>query len=336
MRAFIGAATSQGRGSPAAGISIVDIDGAEITQIGVAKTEFENPMYLTLSHDGTVLYASHAVADGRVSAWRVAEETLLPLGEARSTHGRTPCHLSIDASGKYLLNADYGSGSISVHPILDDGSLGPASDIVQHTGSGPTQRQRSSHAHMVLTDEATGQILAVDLGADAIYRYTLDDGQLVVVDTIVMPAGSGPRHLDIFDRTAYVAGELDSTLSIVDLDAGQVITAAPSVPSTATGSNPSAIRVAPDGRHVLVANRGPDTIGVLDVTGPGPRLVHTEPTRGNHPRDMTLSPDGSHVYAANQFSDSISVHRFDVAAGTLEPVGDLYATPSPACILFAA
>lgn len=337
MRAFIGAATAQGEGSSATGISIVDIDRGIITELAAVADGVGDPMYLAITPDSQVLYASHAVNDGMVSAWAIEAAGLSQLGQPVSTHGRTPCHLSIDPSGRYLLNADYSSGSISVHPILDDGSLGAASEIVQHTGSGPTNRQKGPHAHMIVPDPARGHILAVDLGADSIFRYELapDDGRLSVVDAIAMPAGSGPRHLVIQDHLAYVANELDSTVSVINLDAGSVALTVSSLPADSNDvSYPSAVRLSPDGRFLYVANRGPDTVAAFAVDAGQLELVHTMSTGGVHPRDLMLAPDASHVYVANQFSDTITVFERDESSGALTPVGDAFSTPSPACIVF--
>lgn len=344
MRAFIGAATAQGGGSPIAGISVVDLNDPGFSADGLVATvdsRVGSPMYLTLSPDGRRLYASHAVEVGQLTAWQVRgmndDTPLKALGDIQPTHGRTPCHISIAAAGRHVLNADYGSGSVTVHPILDDGALGPATDLVQHTGAGPTDRQLGPHAHMIVTDPHSGHILAVDLGADTIFRYRLDEtsGQLEVVDTIGLPAGAGPRHLVIIGRRAYVANELDSTVSVVDLGSGRVLSTVSTLDDGSTVSYPSAIRASVDGRYLIVANRGPDTIAVLSVGGDTVKLVNTVPTGGEHPRDLTMSPNGAYMYVANQFSDSITSFRFDSHTGAVTPIGEPFKTPSPACIVFA-
>src|SRR5690606_2120610 len=130
-RPYIAAATTGGQGSSAKGIVIADVDGARLTPVGVGADDVENPMYLAMPDGGRVLYTVHEAGEGRVSAWQVDDDTLRPLGESRPTGGNGPCHLSIHPSGRYLLTADYGSGSISVQPIADDGSLGEWTALVQ-------------------------------------------------------------------------------------------------------------------------------------------------------------------------------------------------------------
>ena len=43
--------------------------------------------------------------------------------------GNLPCHLGINKKGEWLLVSNYGSGSVSVLPILQDGALGEMTDL---------------------------------------------------------------------------------------------------------------------------------------------------------------------------------------------------------------
>jgi 6-phosphogluconolactonase (cycloisomerase 2 family) len=340
MKAYIGAATSGGKGSPASGITAVDIDGAAFDTVGGA--DIANPMYLALSPGGDVLYSLTEREQGSVSAFTTTGAQLAPLGKAHVT-GAEPCHLSVHPSERLLLIANYQTGSIVVHPINDDGSVGAACDTVTHHGSGPNQqRQQAAHAHMVVVDPATGDgrghILATDLGTDTVYRYTLDaaTGQLRPFDELHTPPGAGPRHLVVEGKYAYVANELDSTVTVFDLDSGSPVTHVSTRPvGSAELSNPSAIRLSPDGRFLYVANRFVDEIAVLSVDGPNLTLVDAIPCGGEHPRDIVLSPDGRYLYSANQFADTITTFRVDMQTGALTPEGEPFQTPSPACVVWA-
>jgi 6-phosphogluconolactonase len=341
MRAFLGAATTTGKGSPASGISVLDVDRAKITKIG--GVEAPDPMYLALSADGRVLYSIAERQDGQVRAWTVDGSSLAPLGEPQSAGGSGPCHISIHPSGRYVLNACYGSGTVAANPIHADGSLGAPTAVVQHEGSGPdTSRQEGPHAHMIITDPATGpgrgHVLVADLGTDVVYRYALDlsSGALTLADELRTPPGAGPRHLVVRDRFAYVANELDSTVTVMDLDAGSALGTVSTRPEGSTeASHPSAIRLSVDGRFLYVANRFVDEIAVLAVDGAELALVGAVPCGDDHPRDIVLSPDGSHLYSANQFADSITSFRIDRATGMPERIGEAFSVPSPSCIVWA-
>lgn len=342
MRAFIGAATSAGQGSPAAGVTVADIAKSVVTPLDpAALAGVDNPMYLALSPDGRVLYAVHETGDGAVSAWLPGDDGVRPLGEPRPTGGDGPCHLSVHPGGRYLLTADYGSGSLSVHPIAPDGALGEATDVVRHQGSGPNaERQEGPHAHMIVTDPDRGHVLAVDLGTDTVYRYRLDEaaGRLTLDDEIRLAPGSGPRHLVLRDRYAYVVTELASTVTVIDLTAPAVVADVATHVDDAGDhrgpSHPSAIRLSPDGRFLYVANRFVDDIAVLSVDGPEVALVAGVPCGGTRPRDLALDPDGEYLYVANQYSDQLVSFRIDQRTGVPEPTGHVLQTPSPANILF--
>jgi len=135
------------------------------------------------------------------------------LGQ-QSTGGAAPCHLALSPDGRWLVTANYTSGSVSVHPVHGDGSLGARTDLVEHRGHhGPqADRQDGPHAHQVVFVD--GGLLVCDLGLDAVVGYHLDDGRLTEVARSAMPAGSGPRHLVLDGVTAYVLGELSSTVTV--------------------------------------------------------------------------------------------------------------------------
>ena len=347
MRAYIGGATS-GQGSPASGIVIVDVDGPKITEVGRGAEQIGNPMYQAVSASGEVLYTVHETDPGLVSAWAVEDATLRPLGRPRPSGGTGPCHLSLHPGGGFLLVANYGNGTFAVLPVRVDGALGEAVADVQLTGSGPVvSRQRSSHAHQVIVDPgegpARGHVLVTDLGADRGHRYLLDasTGELAEVDVANLAAGSGPRHLVVSGQHAYVAGELDSTVTVLDLTTSPpaaVSTVSTVDPSARTGSavsQPSAIRVSADHRFLYVVNRGVDEIAVLTVDGPEVSLVGSVSSGGTHPRDLEVSPDGAYVFAANQFDDTVVSFAADPDSGLLTPTGDVFETGSPANITFA-
>ncbi|MBB5786805.1 lactonase family protein [Jiangella mangrovi] len=339
MRAFIGAATSAGQGSPAAGVTVADIDKGVVTPLDTsALAGVDDPMYLALSPDSRVLYAVHETGAGAVSAWLPGDDGVRPLGVPRFTGGNGPCHLSVHPSGRHLLTADYGSGSLSVHPIGPDGALGEATHVVQHEGSGPDpDRQTGPHAHMIVTDPVRGHVLAADLGTDTVYRYRLDDatGRLSLDDEIRLAPGSGPRHLVLREPYAYVVTELASTVTVLDLATATVLADVATHTDPDRGpSYPSAIRQSPDGRFLYVANRVVDDIAVLSVDGPDVALVATVPCGGAHPRDLELDPDGRYLYVANQFSDQLVSFRIDQQTGLPEPTGQVLSTPSPSHILF--
>lgn len=70
------------------------------------------------------------------------------------------------------LTANYTGGSVAVHPIGPDGSLGKMSDFVQHHGGSINpQRQQEPHAHSFTIAADNRFAYAADLGLDKVVIY---------------------------------------------------------------------------------------------------------------------------------------------------------------------
>jgi 6-phosphogluconolactonase len=278
-----------------------------------------SPSYLIV-HNRTV-FAVNEIDDGSVSSFKLND--LSPLSTV-STGGLWPCHLAYHPAG-YVLAANYGSGSVSVHPVTE-GVLGASTDLVTHSGSGPnSERQEGPHAHQVVVhpDET---VTIVDLGIDRLMHYRLADGRLSPLGETVLPPGTGPRHM-VLHRSGrwYVVGELSATvMSIVD---GAVVESCPTTASP-SGAQPSAI--VSDGELLYVANRGTDTIAVLEVS-PALRRIAEIPCGGEWPRDLAL--DGDRMYVANQYSHTVVCFT---TGRDPQPTGEVLQVPSPACVLVGA
>ena len=307
---------------------------------GASNTERpESPSYLAWHPDGRHLYAAGEASDGQVWALRLGAggHGLSVLGSA-TTDGAHPCHLAVDPSGRVLVTANYTSGSVSVHRLRPDGQIGELRQLVQHTGSGPDpDRQRGPHAHMVYFATDT-LVLVVDLGADLIAAYRLDPaaGTLTPSASSPLPAGFGPRHLvALRDDRVAVAGELTGEIALLRLDPA---TGGLTVLGVREGSDvaerpaaPSGIGRTADGRFVVMANRGPDTVASFRVGADTLHRVNELSGGGAHPRDITVV--GDRVYVANQESDSITVLRLDPGTGGLTGTTSSFGTPSPTQVL---
>jgi 6-phosphogluconolactonase len=290
-----------------------------------------HPSYLAVAPGGRKLYAVHELDRGLISAFAVGDDGSLRLLGTQSSGGAQPCHLSVHPSGRYVLSAHWGSGSIVVHPVQRGGELGQASHVVENP---------EPHAHMVITDPAGRWVLAVHLGAGTVSTYDLDleSGRLRLQAEVTL-LSAGPRHLAFHPlaTTLYVVNELDSTVTACGYDpaSGRVEPGGTvrTVPEDVAVENyPSAIRVSPDGRFVYVGNRGHDSIGVLS-TAPGLRLVATFPCGGEFPRDIALDDHGRLLWVANERSDLVVGLAVDRSDGSLATAGTAVKVPKPTCVL---
>jgi 6-phosphogluconolactonase len=332
---FVGGYTGEsgGRGE---GVVLLHRDprtGA-LTHAGLAART-PSPSFLARHPRLPALYAVNELPEGTVSAWTVAGDGALTPLAVQPTGGSEPCHLAVTADGRHLAVANYGSGSVTVFPLDGSGAPGERTDLVVHQGHGPdADRQDGPHAHMVSPDPDSSGMLAVDLGADRVFRYTLDpvSGRLLAREPALAAApGSGPRHLGRHpDGTLYVVAELAGTLTGYRADPESGALRPGLALPTSDGPAPvypSELVIGRDGRFIWVANRGPDTVAVF---ADGERTAEV-PTGGAWPRHMALF--GHHLYVANERSHSVVGFVVGAEDGGPRQAGEPTAVPSPTCIL---
>lgn len=335
---YLGTYTSVEGGGTGIGRATYDPVTGRITGTGTI-TGVGDPSYLALHPDGRTLYAVNEREDGAVTAVRLADGKVL---ESRSTGGAAPCHLSVHPSGRWLLSANYGTGSVAVHPIDASGALGERTDLVTHSSPAPGPGQEGPHAHQFVTSPDGGHVLAVDLGTDTVYTYRLDlkAGTLTEVARAQTKPGAGPRHLTFHPggRYAYLANEVDNTVAVCAYDPGTGRLTIGEEQSTGTGSGtsyPAQLVVTPNGRYAYLANRGHNSLAryAVEAEGARLRLLDTVPVSGDFPRQIALSPDGTVLFAANQRSSTVSVFLVDEDSGELPLAGEPFASPVAVCAL---
>lgn len=309
-----------------------------------------NPSFLALHDEKNYLYAVNETNSfqgqpgGAVSAFALNPQSgKLTLLNQQSSHGSGPCHVSVDRTGSFVLVANYGSGSVAVLPVLENGKLDEASSFVQHQGRGANPgRQEGPHAHYITASPDNRFVLACDLGIDKVLVYQFDSvsGLLQHSNDAVLAPGSGPRHLDFHPngRFVYVMNELTVTIAAFAYTAGDgtmsQVQSLSTLPQGYKGSKSGAeVFVHPTGKFVYTSNRGHDSIAIFavdDSTGML-TLVGLESTRGKTPRSFVIDPSGTFLLVANQDSGTVTGFRIDAQAGTL---GYLYSVtvPNPVCL----
>ncbi|MQY34096.1 6-phosphogluconolactonase [Streptomyces sp. RB17] len=335
---YVGTYTSVDGGGTGIGLASYDPATGRITGSGTL-TGVPDPSYLAVHPDGRTLYAVDERQDGGVTAVRLADRQVLGT---RGTGGAGPCHLSVHPSGRWLLSANYGSGSVAVHPVDTSGALGERTDVVTHTTPPPGPGQQGPHAHQFVTGPDGGHVLAVDLGTDTVYSYRLDQakGTLTEVAQAHTRPGAGPRHLTFHPggRYAYLANEVDDTVAVCgyDPDSGRLTIGEPQSTGSGGGTNyPAQFVVTADGGYAFLANRGHNSLAryAVEAGGARLRLLGTVPVGGDFPRQIALSPDGGLLFAANQRSGTVTVFHVAADSGELRSAGAPFPSPVAVCAL---
>jgi 6-phosphogluconolactonase (cycloisomerase 2 family) len=347
--AYVGSFTSEARKARGEGISAYRIDPATGRWARVQALNREvNPGYLAVDPRRPVLYAVHSEAN-QVSAFAIDGTTgELTLINRQSCGGDNPVHLALDATGRFLVVANYASGNVVALQVEADGSLGRrTADVALKGDVGPHRSEQSSpHPHQCPFEPGGRVVVVPDKGLDRLFAFRLDaaTGALVPIDppSVRARSGAGPRHIGFHPRLpfAYVINELDSTVGVFrsrESGALEPVQIVPSIPSSYTGDNTgAAVAVAPSGRFVYVSNRGHNSVGIFRVDEASGLLsaVAWEPTTGPTPRFIGLDPTGARLYAANQAGDTIVEFDVNGASGLLTATGRIVVAGTPVCIVW--
>ena len=336
------------------GIYVYSLDNSSGTLTYESKqTGLENPTFLTIESRRRYLYAVSEIHEfdgqpgGVVSAFEIdpASGELNYLNRQPSG-GAEPCHLSVDATGNYVLVANYTGGSVAVFPIRENGELGDICDLVHHEGSSVNEeRQTDPHPHSVMIDSTNRYVFVPDLGIDKvmIYKLELDNGKLIpnAQASVQVQAGAGPRHFDFHPslKFAYVINELDSTLTAFAYDESNgsldKIQSISTLPDDFEGASHCAdVHVHPSGKFIYGSNRGHDSITMFRIAEESGLLTFLgcESTQGRTPRNFVMDSTGSYLYAANHDSDNIVTFQIDGETGRLKSTGKIAAAPTASCL----
>jgi 6-phosphogluconolactonase len=327
----------------------------------------ENPGKLVVDRQQRFLFAVSEVknyngtSNGSVSAYAIGSGTgTLQWINTVNSRGAGPAYLSLHPKGRFLMVANYNSGSVAVFPVSNDGVLGEACSVqqpqapagAQHAaegvpGSFAVSDHDGPHAHAIVPSPDGRFAISTDLGVDRTYIWKFDEatGALSPNDPpfVASSTGAGPRHLAFHPdgRYLYEVTEEASTLVCYAYDSTHgALTQLQSVstlPDAYQGTSfASDLVFSHDGRFIYVANRLHDTIVQFSVAGNGHlQRVGEIPTGGDYPRVIKFDPSGRFMYSLNQRSDHIAIFSVDKASGKLRFTGIYVAVGSPSDIAFA-
>lgn len=328
------------------GIYVFDFDLRSGNAKLLGSTYSSNPSFLAISAKGDRVYAVNEDREGMVTAFSFEPNSgkLTEINKV-SAEGAHPCYISVDKTGKWLAVGNYSGGNLALYRINTDGSLNPAHQVIQHTGSSvDASRQEAPHVHATVFTRDNNFLLVPDLGTDKVMIYAFDDrkGALKPAEMpyLMVEPGAGPRHLD-FDpegRRMYLLEELTGTISAYEYRKGKLhlIQNTSSLAYDFSGKIGSAdIHVSPDGRFLYASNRGESNdIAIFSINKEKGTLslVGHQDALGRRPRNFNFDPSGNFLLVANQETDEVVVFSRNKDTGNLTDTGIRINVPAPVCI----
>ncbi|WP_331317057.1 lactonase family protein [Methylobacterium mesophilicum] len=329
--AFVGCFTTERRRARGRGIDIYRTgrDLGDWTHLGRVEN-LTNPSFLVTDPARAILYTVQGDGEAASAFALEPDGTLRGLGSA-ATGGTNSVHQALDPGGRFLIVANYASGSVALMPVRADGGLEPACQVLPLPGEpGPHRTEQAcAHPHHVVLSPDGRHVIVPDKGLDRVFVLKLAGERLAIVSQTAMRPGAGPRHIAFHphEPLAFLVNELDSSVATCrwDAEAGTLtpLHLASTLPPDFFGaSTAAAIAVTPDGRFVYASNRGQDGIARFRVDPTG-RLVPAgwTPSGGRDPRFMVLAPDGGHLLVANEQGDCLVAFAVDLETGDLTRAG---------------
>ena len=318
------------------GLFVLDFDPATGAMRVIASHPVKGAIYQALSPDGHLLLSGTLTG---LATFRADGPRLEPIDALDI--GGTACHVSLSPDARTAFWADYLGGRAGSVALGPDGRFG-AVRTWTHTGDGPNKpRQDKPHCHQALPAPDGRGFYVVDLGLDRIVRYP--DG--LVIPTA--PAGAGPRHL-LFPRPGetlgflvYELGSLVSSFRIRPDGSFDFLDTKPTLPPGDTGRGyngdlAAAIRLSPDGRRVVVSNRGENSLVSFDVDPATGALALAARTLlpGSWPRDFLFVSDTLALVAMERSGEVLAL-RYDPATGSFSVLSRLSGLFRPVALTLA-
>lgn len=334
-----------------------------ITSIIHSNNELENKSSKYLFAVSEVLASKKPV----IHTYTINDNYSLSLIDIKTIEGGCPCHIHYfkNKDGQsFTATACYETGNLVVHNIDSSAGLNNIEPInIYHKGSSQhPSRQTEAHAHCACFDIVSNKLLVCDLGLDQVKVYSVQKNNEsfngIEEQIIILPAGSGPRHICFDENYAYgfIINELRGSITIIKHSAekkkfeikGNFDASGPLSESLKETINEiegksvnidtdlggAAIRVSADGKFIYTSMRSDNTIRLFefDPIQESLNYIASYPTGGRTPRDFTIDPTGKWLLVAHQDSDTIAIFNVNSYNGTLSLFNTVENIKSPVCL----
>lgn len=306
-----------------------------------------NGDYLCFSPDQRTLYAAYEVVyyQGRpsaaVAAYRIGPDGSLSLLNTRHVDGQMACYCSTDHAGTRLLSSSYMAGTVTVTPLLADGTLGSENQVIRQ----PVREGfHWPSVHSVYETPDRRFILSTNVGLDRVFLHRLEgDAWLPAWE---VPVEGRPRQAAFSrdGRFVYVSTEAGGEVFVLSYepDSPQPLRVLQRVSTTRPGwsghAETAGIKLSPNDKMLVVANRAPElnNLALFSVDADSGRLTPAghAAVHGVFPRDFDFTPDSRYVLVGLQFSDTLELFEADYRNCTLISRSSGFPIPCCSCVKF--
>jgi 6-phosphogluconolactonase len=195
-------------------------------------------------------------------------------------------------------------------------------------------RPSRAHEAVFLTD---GLIATTDMGLDLVRFWRTDGSGLRQAHQVVLPFGSGPRHMAFHPSGhLYVVAELSCEVFVLAPDVTgtwRLVGGTPLGAGTLAGDMAAELSASRDGEFLYAGVRGSNTIATLRVRGAGESLSQVAIVESgvDWPRHHLVARDI--LLVAGQRSDEVVSLTLDTRTGVPGRVRHRVEAPSPTCLL---
>ncbi len=327
------------------GIKIYDVDMEKGRFIEKDKVEITNSSYVTISHNGKILYS---ITDFGVEAYRILEDGSLEFLNFGANNGMRGCYVSTDYTDRYLFVAGYHDGKLTVLKLEEDGSIGEITDEIYHKGLGSVaERNFRPHINCARMTHDNKYLLVADQGMDHVnvYRFDAKMGKVMLADVIRSGLESAPRHIKISrdGRFVYIVHECKCFIDVYSYEEKKGQPIFEKIQSVDTckvemGSYnaSSALSFSDDHKYLLSSNAGDNSVVLFSVDEESGMLsqIFCLPVGGEYPKDASLFPNNKFLVSLNHETNDMTFFHVDTENGTMIMNGPPVRVDVPNCITF--
>jgi 6-phosphogluconolactonase len=220
--------------------------------------------------------------------------------------------------------------------LVPDHDRPEAPTAASAAGTDADAEPRVSRAHQAafLSD---GLVATTDMGLDLVRFWRAGSSGLRPVQQIVLPRGSGPRHMRRHPSGhLYVITELSHEIFALRPDAEgtwRIVGGTPINPDVRSDDTAAELAASRDGSFLYAGVRGSNTIATLRVHGDGSAIepIALVESGVDWPRHHVVARDT--LVVAGQLSNDVASLTLDERTGVPRGIRHRTAVPSPTCLL---